>query len=253
MIRLGVNLDHIATLRQARLESYPDPIQAAIFAELGGADNITCHLREDRRHIQDRDVRVLKETINIALNFEMACTTEMLSIAKQLLPSAVTLVPEKREELTTEGGLNVIAMKEKLLSAVNLLKENNVLVSLFVEASRPVIDICRELNADAIEIHTGDFCNNLLNAPSSRAQYDLLREYQVASKHAAELGLQVHFGHGLNYRNAFWMQLIPEAEEANIGHAIVARSVFVGLSQAVKEMKDLLNNSDCKPDWIQSL
>ena len=250
MIRLGVNLDHIATLRQARLEAYPDPVQAAIFAELGGADNITCHLREDRRHIQDRDVRMLKETINIPLNFEMACTPEMLEIATQLKPSAVTLVPEKREELTTEGGLNVAAMKKTLADAVNQLKENNILVSLFVEGNKQVIDVCKELNADAVEIHTGDFCQNLLNAHTSRAQYDLLKVFQASSKHASELGLQVHFGHGLNYRNAFWMQLIPEAEEANIGHAIIARSVLVGLSQAVKEMKDLLNNSEYKPDWV---
>ncbi|NRA44281.1 MAG: pyridoxine 5'-phosphate synthase [Oligoflexales bacterium] len=250
MIRLGVNLDHIATLRQARLETYPDPVQAAIFAELGGADNITCHLREDRRHIQDRDVKLLQETINIPLNFEMACTAEMLDLATQLKPSAVTLVPEKREELTTEGGLNVISMKESLQKAINQLKENKILVSLFVEASKPVMDVCKELGADAVEIHTGDFCQKLLSAHTSKSQFELVEEFQTVSKHASELGMQVHFGHGLNYRNAYWMQLIPEAEEANIGHAIVARAVFVGLSQAVKEMKDLLNNADHKPNWI---
>ena len=250
MIRLGVNLDHIATLRQARLEAYPDPVQAAIFAELGGADNITCHLREDRRHIQDRDVRLLKDTINIPLNFEMACTDEMLDFAIQLKPSAVTLVPEKREELTTEGGLNVSAMKDKLSKSIDKLKEHSILVSLFVEASRPVIDVCKELEADAVEIHTGDFCHQMLHAHTSKSQFGLLKEFQEASKHAAGLGLQVHFGHGLNYRNAYWMQLIPEAEEANIGHAIVSRAIFVGLSQAVKEMKDLLNNKSHMPNWV---
>lgn len=250
MIRLGVNLDHIATLRQARMEPYPDPVQAAIFAELGGADNITCHLREDRRHIQDRDVRLLKESINTPLNFEMACTDEMIEFAKRLKPEAVTLVPEKREELTTEGGLNIDAMKNTLANAVNLLKEGNTLVSLFVEASCKAIDASKALGADAVEIHTGQLCIDLLNARSSKLQFDLMREFQKVSKHAAEIGLQVHFGHGLNFRNAFWLQLIPEAEEANIGHAIISRSVFVGLSQAVREMKDLLNNPVHKPDWL---
>ncbi len=246
MIRLGVNLDHIATIRNSRGESYPSPAQAAIFAEMGGAANITCHLREDRRHIRDRDLEILREIIQVPLNFEMAITPEMLAIAKRLKPHAVTLVPEKRQELTTEGGLNPNSY-HNLRDAVSSLRIDNILVSLFVEADKKVVDTCKELGADAIEIHTGDFCQQLAGAKTTQEQWKILQPFIDIARHGHAIGLQVHFGHGLNYNNAHWLQAIPHCEEANIGHAIVARSVFVGLTQAVQEMHDLLNNPKFVP------
>lgn len=245
-IRLGVNLDHIATLRNARGERYPCPIQMAILAELGGADNITCHLREDRRHIKDKDVELLKETIQIPLNFEMAITAEMVSIAKKIKPHAVTLVPEKRQELTTEGGLDPKSY-EGLEKVIGELKDENMLVSLFVEADEQIIEKAHSCGADAIEIHTGNFCRHMAEARHTHDQWKLVEPFIKASNVAHELGLQVHFGHGLNYTNAHWMQAIPYAEEANIGHAIIARSLSVGLTTAVKEMKQLLNCPSHKP------
>ena len=250
MIRLGINLDHIATLRQAREERYPCPTQAALLAELGGADNITCHLREDRRHIQDKDIWKLKEAIQIPLNFEIAATEEMLDIACRLKPHAVTLVPEKRQELTTEGGLDMQAEQKSLGESIKKLKDHGILVSMFVEPDQTAIELCRELNADAIEIHTGQFCIDMNQARRSQDAYDLLAPFQKAATIGKAIGLQVHFGHGLHYNNAQWLQLVPEAEEANIGHAVVARALYVGLKDAVSEMKDLLNNPQWKPDWI---
>lgn len=246
MIRLGVNVDHVATLRQARGEPYPDPVQAAVFAELGGADNITAHLREDRRHIQDRDLRLLKDTIKIPLNFEMADTQEMIRIAKEIRPEFVTLVPEKREERTTEGGLNLKTSKT-LGKSIETLKSNDILVSLFIEPNEKTAKEASKLGADAVEFHTGRWCHKMLKAHSTAQKAALIRELQTASKASYELGLQVHFGHGLNYSNAFWLQHVVEAEEANIGHAIIARAVFTGLKEAVQEMKSLLNDAKFKP------
>lgn len=246
MIRLGVNLDHVATVRNARGESYPSPVQAALSAELGGAANITCHLREDRRHIKDRDVELLREVIQIPLNFEIAATDEMIAFAGRIKPHAVTLVPEKRQELTTEGGLDskvILSLKDQ----VKRLKDDNILVALFVEADRHVVENCAEIGADAIEVHTGDFCHKMAEMHTTREQWQTVKPFIDIAKYAHSLNLQVHFGHGLHYSNAHWLQVIPFCEEANIGHAIVSRAIFVGLERAVAEMHDLLNNPKFSP------
>lgn len=247
MIRLGVNIDHVATLRNARGETYPNPVQAAVMAELGGASNITCHLREDRRHIRDRDVALLKETIQVPLNFEIAATEEMVGIALKLKPAAVTLVPEKRQELTTEGGLDLAQMNAKLERQIKSLQDAGIVVSLFVEPDPRAMTIARQLGALAIEIHTGHFCRDLQKAHTTEAAWSLVKKLQTAAQAAHHEGLQVHVGHGLNYSNAFWIQTLPTCEEANIGHAIVARAVFVGLTQAVREMRELLNHPQHYP------
>ncbi len=251
MIRLGINVDHVATVRQARGETYPDPVQAAVFAELGGADNITCHLREDRRHVNDRDVRLLRETIKVPLNFEMAITEEMLAFAVELKPHAVTLVPEKREERTTEGGLDLTRAQDEKRRAISRLKDRGIVVSLFVEPDAKAVELAATLGADAVEFHTGTFCKKVDAAAKTQDKLALTRELAKAAKLAAQAKLQVHFGHGLHYANASWLQLIPEAEEANIGHAVVGRALFVGLEKAVREMKGLLTDPAQKP-W-QSL
>ena len=210
-------------------------------------DNITCHLREDRRHVQDSDVKGLKETINIPLNFEMAMTAEMLQVARTIQPHAITLVPEKRQELTTEGGLDVKQRPEELRRYIESLKATGALVSLFVDHNKDTILRCRDLGVGAIEIHTGDFCKEMMHAKTTSEQWKLVDPYIQASQFAHEQGLQVHFGHGLNYNNAHWLQEIPHCEEANIGHAVIARAVFVGLVEAVKEMKSLINDSKFQP------
>jgi len=247
MIRLGVNIDHIATVRQARGERYPDPVQAAILAEIGGADNITCHLREDRRHIQDRDVFALKDSIKIPLNFEMAATREMLDIAKKLRPHAVTLVPERREERTTEGGLSLTEDQRHLAPAVAELQDLGIAVSLFVEPTRQAVEKAEKLRPVALEFHTGQFCRRLDESTRTAHKLALVTEISEASKAAHALGLQCHFGHGLNYSNANWLQLVPFVEEANIGHAIVGRAIFSGLECAVRDMKSLLNDAQFCP------
>ena len=247
MIRLGVNIDHVATLRQARGERYPDPVQAAVMAELGGADNITCHLREDRRHIQDRDVYALKETIQIPLNFEMAATEAMLLVALKLSPDAVTLVPEKRQERTTEGGLNLKGQREQLTQATGRLNDAGILVSLFIEPTLADIELSQQIGAGAVEFHTGRFCHQLALAKTTRQKQKLVEGLQLAAKTARQCSLQAHFGHGLNYTNSNWLQHVTEAEEANIGHAIIARAVFTGLKDAVAEMKALLNDLRHRP------
>lgn len=247
MIRLGVNIDHVATLRNARGETYPSPIQAAALAELGGADNITCHLREDRRHIRDGDVTLLASTIQVPLNFEIASTDEMVGIACQLKPHAVTLVPEKRQELTTEGGLDLSGEARQLGLHVKRLADSGIFVSLFVEPENKAMELAQKLGAKAVEIHTGHLCRALRKATSTRQCLELLKPIQEAAELAAAKGLQVHVGHGINYSNAAWIQLLPHCEEANIGHAIVARAVFVGLAQAVKEMKALINDPQFRP------
>jgi pyridoxine 5-phosphate synthase len=247
MIRLGINVDHVATVRQARGEPYPDPVQAAVLAELGGADNITAHLREDRRHIQDRDVRLLKETIKIPLNFEMAVTEEMVQIALDLRPHAVTLVPERRQELTTEGGLDVFRFAAPVQSATARLKTAGMLVSLFIEPDPRAVEAAQACGADAVEFHTGRFCHVIDKALTTKDKQKALQPLVVASREAAARGLQSHFGHGLHYGNAAWLQHVPHCEEANIGHAVIGRAIFVGLEAAVREMKRLLNDPVCKP------
>ncbi|MBC7658751.1 MAG: pyridoxine 5'-phosphate synthase [Chitinophagaceae bacterium] len=246
-MRLGVNIDHVATVRNARGESYPSPIQAAVMAELGGADNITCHLREDRRHIRDADVRFLKDTIQIPLNFEIAATDEMIAYACDIGPYAVTLVPEKRQELTTEGGLDLTEGVRKLESDIKRLRDRGIIVSLFVEADANAIVTAAKIGAQAIEIHTGHWCTAMQKVRTTKEAWALIRKLQDADRIGHEQGLQVHVGHGLNYTNAAWMQMLPHCEEANIGHAIIARALFVGLPTAVKEMKALLNEPAHKP------
>lgn len=246
-MRLGVNIDHVATLRNARGESYPSPVQAAAMAELGGADNITCHLREDRRHIRDADVRLLKDTIQVPLNFEIAATEEMVAYACDIVPHAVTLVPERRQELTTEGGLDLTEGVRKLEGDIKRLRDRGILVSLFVEGDPKAIAVAATIGAQAIEIHTGHFCTQLQKLRATQDAWRLVKGLQEAAKVGHDLGLQVHVGHGLNYVNAAWMQLLPHCEEANIGHAIMSRALFVGLPQAVAEMKALINNADHRP------
>ncbi len=248
MIRLGVNIDHVATIRQARKERYPDPVRAALLAMQGGADNITCHLREDRRHIQDRDVRILKEVLTIPLNFEMAVTPEMLKLALDIKPSAVTLVPEKRAELTTEGGLNLENNRTALKKAIVTLKNAGIMVALFVEANQKTIDLAKALGADALEFHTGSICIELDKTQDSAKKAELIKKWNIITTHAHELGLHLHLGHGINYMNAPWFQHITYAEEANIGHAIIGEAIFVGLSAAVTTMRNLLNSPQFRPE-----
>jgi len=250
MIRLGVNIDHVATVRQARGERYPDPVQIACLAEIGGADNITAHLREDRRHIQDRDVQLLRDTIQVPLNFEMAATNEMIAIATKTKPHAVTLVPEKREERTTEGGLDLERQQKILVDATARLKEQGILVSLFIEPDVKAVEASKKIGAQAVEFHTGSFCHQMEKAKTTKDQLALVKGLQLAAKAAFDCGVQAHFGHGLNYSNAHWLQLVPHAEEANIGHAIVARALFIGMRDAVAQMKALLNDPAHKPRFV---
>ncbi|MBF0264531.1 MAG: pyridoxine 5'-phosphate synthase [Gammaproteobacteria bacterium] len=234
-IYLGVNIDHIATLRQARGTRYPDPIQAAILSEEAGADGITLHLREDRRHIQERDVLFLKDILQTKMNLEMAVTEDMLNIACEVKPSDCCLVPEKREELTTEGGLDVVAQPDKIKDACQRLAQANVIVSLFIDADIKQIDAAKEAGAPVIEIHTGHFAD----APAEQQENELIKIVE-AVKYAHKLGLQVNAGHGLNYHNVEKIAAIDEIVELNIGHAIIARAVFTGLKEAVSEMKHLM-------------
>lgn len=235
MPRLGVNIDHVATIRQARRTTEPDPVWAAAMAELGGADQITVHLREDRRHIQDRDLPLLKETVNVPLNLECACEPEMLKIAIELGPDQVCLVPEKREEVTTEGGLDVITNRQRVAEAVAQLKQAGIFVSIFIDPQLDQISLAKELSADAVELHTGCYANA---KPAAKRQQEL-DQLQHACQHTKSLGLHLHAGHGLTYHNVKPIAAINGMEELNIGHSIIARSIFVGLKEAVREMKNL--------------
>jgi pyridoxine 5-phosphate synthase len=235
MPRLGVNIDHVATIRQARRATEPDPVWAAAMAELGGADQITVHLREDRRHIQDRDLRILKETVNVKLNLECALEPAMLEIACELKPDQVCLVPEKREEVTTEGGLDVLSNRQRTADAINRLVDAGIFVSLFLDPLKDHISLAKELGADAVELHTGAYANAKTET-AVKAELNQLRE---ASDHCVRLGLRLHAGHGLTYSNVLPVAKIPDMEELNIGHSIISRSIFVGLQSAVREMKNL--------------
>ena len=234
-MRLGVNIDHVATVRQARRAEIPDPLEAALLAEKAGADGITVHLREDRRHIQEHDVERLWQRIATKLNLEMAVTPAMVSFAEKLRPDDACFVPEKREELTTEGGLEVIAHREKVKDAVARLQGRGIHVSLFIDPDAAQIEAAREAGADAIEIHTGAYCN----ASGVKSEKDLKAIVNAASL-AQSLGLEVHGGHGLGYQNVLPVAKISEIVELNIGHSIIARAVMVGIEQAVREMKELL-------------
>ena len=236
MVHLGVNIDHVATVRQARLDPEPDPINAAVICELAGAHGITVHLRGDRRHIIDRDLRLLREVVKTKLNLEMAATDEMIGIALEVGPDQVTLVPEKREELTTEGGLDVASEVERLTDAVARLSGGGIPVAMFIDADPEQIAASRQVGAAAIELHTGTYANCKAEA-DQRAELEKLIK---GGRQAVALGLRVHAGHGLTYRNVLPMKQIPELYEVNIGHNIVARAVLVGLDRAVRDMLELL-------------
>lgn len=236
MIRLGVNIDHVATVRQARRANEPDPVMAAVLALLGGADGITVHLREDRRHIQDRDLFALRPVVRQRLNLEMAAVSEVVEIARQLKPDEATLVPEKREELTTEGGLNVIGFHDPVRMAVDRLRDADILVSLFIDPDIAQVEASHDLGAQAVEFQTGSYAE-ATTPDEVNKEFELLR---VAARRAAQLGLHVHMGHGLNYANVIPIVRIPEVEELNIGHSIVSRAVLVGMERAVREMKDVM-------------
>lgn len=233
---LGVNIDHVATVRQARGTRYPDPIQAALVAEQAGADAITLHLREDRRHIQDRDVLVLAKSLQTRMNLEMAATSEMLEVARRVKPADCCLVPEKREELTTEGGLDVVAQKSLLKDYCAELREAGVRVSLFVDPDPHQLAAAAEIEVPVIEIHTGRYAD----AVGREAKASELETLRNACRMGAQLGLQVNAGHGLDYHNVQAIAAIEEVEELNIGHAIIARAIFDGLAGAVAEMKRLI-------------
>ncbi|WP_337841773.1 pyridoxine 5'-phosphate synthase [Rheinheimera sp.] len=235
-IYLGVNIDHVATLRQARGTHYPEPVHAALMAEQFGADGITVHLREDRRHIQDRDLFVLRQTMSTRLNFEMAVTEEMLGIAEQLDPHFCCLVPEKRQELTTEGGLEVAGQFSKIQDAVQRLQQKGILVSLFIDADERQIEAAARTGAPYIEIHTGQYAE----AEDPKVQQAELDRIRRAAAFAQSQGLIVNAGHGLHYHNVQPIAAIPQMHELNIGHAIVARAIFSGLGAAVAEMKRLM-------------
>lgn len=238
MLRLGVNIDHVATVRQARRGAAPDPLEAALLAEGAGADGITVHLREDRRHIQEHDVTRLRERIATKLNLEMAVTPGMVAYAENLRPDDACFVPERREELTTEGGLDAAGQLGRVRDAVARLENSGIHVSLFIDPVRAQIEAAREIGAHGIEIHTGGYCNA---AGASRTAE--LRAIVEAAALAQSLGLEVHGGHGLDYENVAPIAAVPEIVELNIGHSIVARAVIVGIAQAVREMKELLQGA----------
>ena len=237
MAKLGLNIDHVATVRQARGGVEPDPVAAAAIGEMAGAEGITIHLREDRRHIQDRDLELLRRTIKTKLNLEMAATQEMVRIALKVRPEQVTLVPEKRQELTTEGGLDVIIHLKAVSEAVKRLREDGICVSLFVDPDQEQIKAANKSGADYIEIHTGAYAE----APDWRSREKELEKIDTAIKLAAKVGLGVNAGHGLNYFNIKALAAISGIEEYNIGHSIISRAVLVGLDRAVRDMVELIN------------
>ncbi len=236
MLRLGVNIDHVATVRQARRARDPEPVAAAVLALLGGADGITIHLREDRRHIQDRDLHLLRQAVPQRLNLEMAAVDEIVELACQVRPDEATLVPERREELTTEGGLDVLANHDTVANAVERLLRTDIQVSLFIDPNPAQIDMAKRFGAQAVELQTASY-SEAIGTQEIEQQLSILRE---ASSHARKLGLHVHMGHGLNYENVQAVTAIPEVEELNIGHSIVSRAILVGMERAVRDMKQLM-------------
>jgi len=238
LLTLGVNIDHVATIRQARRTVEPDPIAAAVLAELAGADGITAHLREDRRHIQDRDVRILRETVRTHLNLEMAATEEMIAIALKIKPDYVTLVPEKREEVTTEGGIDIVKNLDKFTFVVDKLQSADIPVSWFIDADEKQIEAAAKTQAKFIELHTGKYAD-AVNGETIQKEFITL---QKGTKQALELGLRVNAGHGLTYWNVYPVACIEGIEELNIGHSIISRAVLVGLERAVKEIKLAIKN-----------
>jgi pyridoxine 5-phosphate synthase len=238
MAKLGVNIDHVATIRQARGGIEPDPVAAAAVAELAGADGITVHLREDRRHIQDRDVMILRSTVKTHLNLEMAATDEMVAIAMKVVPEYVTLVPEKRQELTTEGGLDVAKYSQLLTRQIGLLHQAGIVVSLFIDPDLEQLKASARVKSDYIEIHTGSYCE-----ATGQAKAAELAKIDAAIKAGRKLGLRVNAGHGLNYQNIRPVLALGGVDEYNIGHSIISRAVLVGLDRAVREMAELVHGS----------
>ena len=235
-IRLGVNIDHVATIRNARGGLHPDPVRAAILAEKSGADGITIHLREDRRHIRDSDLVNLKKSINLPINLEMAPTFEMLEIALKTMPNAACIVPEKRKEITTEGGLDLIKSKSKLIKIITSLKEKGIRVSLFIDADLEQTKVAKEIGADIVEFHTGEFCNK-----SGSDQEEELLKLTRALELADDLGLECHAGHGLDYDTARVIAKLPQIVELNIGHFMIGEAIFEGLEGVIKKMKDQIH------------
>ncbi|MGE0605826.1 MAG: pyridoxine 5'-phosphate synthase [Pirellulales bacterium] len=235
MAKLGVNIDHVATVRQARKTYEPDPVWAAALAELGGADGITVHLREDRRHIQDRDLRLLRETVTVKLNLELACVGSVLDMACQIRPDQATLVPERREEVTTEGGLDVCSQRDVVSQAIRRLQTAGMVVSLFLDPDPRQIQAAADLGANAVELHTGQYA-----LAAGEAQCEQLALLERAASQLVELQMTLHAGHGLTYRNVQPIAALPRMDELNIGHSIVSRAVMVGMQAAVREMKQLI-------------
>jgi pyridoxine 5-phosphate synthase len=240
LVELGVNIDHVATVREARKTNEPDPVWAATLAELGGADAITVHLREDRRHIQERDLRVLAESVAVPINLELACDADVLAIACEVTPYQATLVPERREEVTTEGGLDVAAARAKVADAVRRLKDAGIVVSLFLDPDPAQIDVGAGLGADAIELHTGAYAHATAQHKLREAQREL-ETLAAAGRRVRAAGLVLNAGHGLTYRNVKPIAAIDGMHELNIGHSIIARAIMVGLEQAVRDMKRLIS------------
>jgi pyridoxine 5-phosphate synthase len=243
MPRLGVNIDHVATIRQARGGREPDPVWAAVLAELGGADGITVHLREDRRHIQDRDVALLRETVRTRLNLEASLATEIVAVAVRLRPEQVTFVPERREERTTEGGLDVAGERARVREAVARCRDGGIVTSLFIDPEMEQVEASHEVGAQAIELHTGTYADASAGPPRLR-ELEALRH---AGRRAVELGLILHAGHGLNLENVRDVARIPRLDDLNIGHSIVSRAVFLGMERAVREMKDAIDRASGRP------
>lgn len=236
MARLAVNIDHVATLREARKGVEPDPIHAAVLAEIAGADGIIVHLREDRRHIQERDLRLLKDIVKTKLNLEMAATQDMVKIALDIKPDVATIVPEKRQELTTEGGLEVALNKDHLKAIILLLHDGGIKVSLFIDPDMEQIKAAHKINTDFIEIHTGRYANAKLQSDQDAEFENIVNTCKIAQK----LGLGINAGHGLNYQNVKRLAQLKEIDEFNIGHSIVSKAVLVGMERAVREMKELI-------------
>ena len=238
--KLGVNIDHVATIRQARMADYPDPVHAAAIAELAGADGITIHLREDRRHIQERDVQILKKSVKTSLNLEMALNPEIVEIALEIAPNEVCIVPEKRQEVTTEGGLDVIGNREKLSEIVPRLQKKGIEVSLFIDPNRDQLQASRDVGARVVELHTGSYANA---RPGKEAAAEL-KKIAEAAKFGASIGLQVNAGHGLHYQNVYAIAEIAEIDTLNIGHSIISQAIFVGLDRAVRDMIAILDRAN---------
>ena len=238
--RLGINIDHVATIRNARGESYPEPVRAALEAEKSGANSVTIHLREDRRHIRDYDLKSIKEKLKIPLNLEIAPTNEMLNIAIKHKPNFVCIVPEKRKELTTEGGLNILENKKILKKIILKLKKNKIRISLFVEPILSNVELAFMLGVDCIELHTGTFCS-LFNKKHKKRTEVVYIKIKKCAAYAKNLGLDVHAGHGLTYKSAYQISKIKEISEFNIGHFIVAESIFIGLKNSIKKFKKIIN------------